>query len=56
MRKKQFVCARIFIHRLAEIERQRLDLEKSFHKTLSLWNNTETEMLASLPSLNLNNQ
>ena len=41
MRKEQFVCAHIFIHRLAEIERQRLYLEKSFHKTLSLWNNTE---------------
>ena len=56
MRKEQFVCAHIFIHRLAETERQRLDLEKSSHKTLSLWNNTETEMLAPLPSLNLSNQ
>ena len=38
IKKGQFVCARFFIHRLAEIEKQRLYVEKSFHKTLSQWN------------------
>ena len=56
IKKGQFVCARVFIHRLAEIEKQRLYLEKLFHKTLSQWNNTETEMEVPLPNLDLNKQ
>ena len=47
IKQGQFVCARVFIHRLAEIEKQRLYLEKSFDKTLSQWNNTDRDGSAS---------
>ena len=47
IKKGQFVCAYVFIHRLAEIEKQRLYLEKSFDKTLSQWNNTDRDESAS---------
>ena len=56
IRKEQFICALVFIHRLAYIGKQRFDLEKSFHKILSRWNNTTTEMPAPLPNLNQTNQ
>lgn len=51
MRKHQFICARLFINRLADIEKQRLELEKSFVEILRLWNNHENDMPAPLPNL-----
>ena len=41
MRKEQFIRYRIFIHRLAELEKQRIKLQKIFRETLSIWNNTK---------------
>ena len=38
MSKEHFIASRLFIHKLAEIEKQRLKLEKEFRDTLSLWN------------------
>ena len=51
MRKHQFICARLFINRLADIEKQRLESEKSFVEILRLWNNHENDMPAPLPNL-----
>ena len=51
MRKMQFMCARLFIHRLAEIEKQRTELEKSFNRTLQIWNNTKSNMPSPLPNI-----
>ena len=42
LRKKQFICARLFISRLANLERERIKLEKSFNETFKLWNNYGT--------------
>ena len=47
----QFMCARLSIHRLAEIEKQRIELEKSFNKTLQIWNNTKTTQPRPLPNI-----
>ena len=52
MRKEHFIAARFFSHRLADLEKQRLELEKQFRGTLSLWNKNKGEMLAPLPNLN----
>ena len=38
MRKENFIPSKLFIGRLAELERSRIELEKQFRKTLSLWN------------------
>ena len=38
MRKEQFIATRLFIRRLAEVEKQRPELEKQFRETLSIWN------------------
>lgn len=40
MNKLQFLCARLFINRLSEIEKQQIELEKSFAKTLQRWNDS----------------
>ena len=34
----QFNCCRVFIKSLVHIEKQRIVLEKEFHRTLTLWN------------------
>ena len=52
MCKEHFIASRFFIHGLADLEKQRLELEKQFRETLSLWNKNKDEMLALLPSLN----
>ena len=52
MRKEQFIATRLFIHRLAELEKQRLELEKQFRETLSIWNKNKDEMPSLLPNLN----
>ena len=52
MRKEHFIASKFFIHRLADLEKQRLELEKQFRETLSLWNKDKDEMLAFLPNLN----
>ena len=52
MRKEHFIAARFFIHRLADLEKQRFELEKQFREMLSLWNKNKREMLAPLPNLN----
>ena len=52
MCKEHFIAARFFSHRLADLEKQRLELEKQFRGTLSLWNKNKGEMLAPLPNLN----
>ena len=52
MRKEHFIASRFFIYRLADLEKQRLELEKQFRETLSLWNKDKDEMLAPLPNLN----
>ena len=52
MRKEQFICFRSFIHRLADLEKQRIELEKSFRETLSVWNNTKNQMPEPLSNLN----
>ena len=46
MRKEQFICARLFIHRLAKIEKERIKLEKDFNKILQLWNKSGREIPA----------
>ena len=53
MRKMQFMCTRLFIYRLAlaEIEKQRIELEKSFNRMLQIWNNTKSEVPSSLPNI-----
>ena len=51
MRKEQFVSARFFIHRLAEIEREKVLLDKSFDETLKLWSSKEKE--SSVPPQNI---
>ena len=51
MRKMQFMCARLSIHRLAEIEKQRIELEKLFNKTLQIRNNTKTTQRRPLPNI-----
>ena len=40
MNKLQFLCARLFINRLSEMEKQQIELEKSFAKTLQRWNDS----------------
>ena len=52
MRKEHFIPSRFFIHRLADLEKQRLELKEEFRETLSLWNKNKYEMLAPLPNLN----
>ena len=51
MRKEQFVSARFFMHRLAEIEREKVLLDKSFDETLKLWSSKEKEL--SVPPQNI---
>ena len=36
MRKENFIASKLFIRRLAELERSRIELEKQFRETLSL--------------------
>ena len=38
MRKDNFIASKIFIRKLTELERSRIELEKQFRETLSLWN------------------
>ena len=38
MHKEHFIASRFFIHRLADLEKQKLELEKQLRETLSLWN------------------
>ena len=45
--KKPFTLARIVIHRLSTIEKERLKLEKDFNDTLELWNKNPEEMPAA---------
>ena len=52
MSKEHFIASRLFIHKLAEIVKQRLKLEKEFRDTLSLWNKSKDEMPSPLPNLN----
>lgn len=48
MCNEQFFASRLFIYRLTDLEKQRLELEKQFRETLSLWNKNKDEMPASL--------
>ena len=50
--KEHFIASRLFIHRLTTLEKQRLELEKQFRETLSLWNKNKDKMPAPLPNLN----
>ena len=52
MRKEHFIASRLLIHRLADLEKQRLELEKQFRETLSIWNKKQEEMPSPLPNLN----
>ena len=52
MRKEQFIASHLFIRRLADLERKRLELEKEFIEILSLWNNGKEELPVPLPNLN----
>lgn len=45
LRCHQFMCARFFIHHLANLEKQRVALEKEFHNTLKIWKYTKQEQL-----------
>ena len=47
MRKENFIASKLFIRRLAELERSRIELEKQFRETLSLWNKKKDEMSSS---------
>ena len=51
MRKENFIASKLFIRRLAELERSRTELEKQFRETLSLQKKNNNEMLS--PPLNL---
>lgn len=52
MRKEQFIASRLFIHRLVSLEKKkRIQLEKGFKETLSLWNNKRDVMSSPLPNL-----
>ena len=44
MQSCQFLCGRLFIRRLAKIEKQIIELEKPFKKTLEVWNKSNSEM------------
>ena len=44
MRTELFIKSRIYIHKLAEIEKKRLALEKEFQKVLSAWNKKRDTM------------
>ena len=50
MQKIQVMCARLFLSRLAQIERQRIELEKAFNKTSEIWNKSDNEMPSPLPN------
>ena len=47
MRKENIIASKLFIRRLAELERSRIELEKQFRETLSLWNKEKDEMSSS---------
>ena len=47
MRKENVIASKLFIRRLAELERSRIELEKQFRETLSLWNKKKDEMSSS---------
>ena len=51
MRKEQFIASRLFIHILASLKKKRIQLEKDFKETLSLWNNKKDKMSSPLPNL-----
>ena len=42
MRKENLIASKLFIRRLAELERSRTELKKQFRETLSLWNKKKT--------------
>ena len=44
MKSCQFLCGRLFIRRLTKIEKQIIELEKPFKKTLEVWNKSNSEM------------
>ena len=43
-RKEVFISARTYIHKLAELEKKRVELETEFNKILSTWNKKEETM------------
>ena len=53
MNKLQFLCARLFINRLSEIEKQQTELETSFAKTLQIWNDSEKKQPAPVPNIQI---
>ena len=44
MKSCQFLCGRLFIRRLTKIEKQIIELEKPFKKTLEVWNKSNSKM------------
>ena len=52
VREEHFIASRLFIHILTTLEKQRLELERQFRETLSLWNKNKDKMPAPLPNLN----
>ena len=51
IRKEQFIASRLFIRRLATIEKNRIQHKKDFRDTLSLWNENKDGMPSPLPNL-----
>ena len=47
MRKENSIASKLLIRTLAELERSRIELEKQFRETLSLWNKEKDEMSSS---------
>ena len=51
MRKDNFIASKIFIRKLTELERSRIELEKQFRETLSLWNKKRRDVESSPETL-----
>ena len=49
MRKENFIASKLFIRRLAELERSRIELEKQFRETLSLQKKKKQRNVESSP-------
>ena len=48
----QFNCCRVFIKSLVHLEKQRIVLEREFHRTLTLWNKPLTPPPTPTPETN----
>lgn len=46
VREEIFISTRIYIHKLASLEKKRIVLEKDFNNMLSKWNKKKEEMVS----------